>query len=478
MAHPDVIPAVCDGSGSKSPIFAAPVKSLTRMARRGAVFGAAVMLAISLLIAAAPVTAQEIVFGGAASFAAGITGNTTDLRAISPFYRLELEPELTIFADTAELRASGAIQQSFAAGSGASLAASLDTLRLRLFPTDRLTVDLGLLRHIPGAAILLSPINYLAPVSLDLAAGGELPSTAGSSALIGATAFIGQGYLSAHVVPAPAVTTLPTVDEDILERVSLLSTLDDEDVGGTLTRSAFVLGETQTVSEPWRRASFGVEAGTALGPVDLTVIYYHGLDRIPTVMGVVDTNGLPPGEFSLSLSAAESVIDAVGASAQTAIGPATLWIDGSYVVGRSFGTTNVVPTATVGLYETETLVVPHVELVAGGLIRVFRPQLLIVAEYRHGFLGSDRTDIIRLDFPGTALVSLTADFADGLFLATGSGIVLVPDRSAVIVGSVMVSPSSELSAYLQAPIVVASDGSLLSGLRSTLSVTAGLTYRF
>ena len=440
------------------------------------------MLATCLFIAAAAVSAQEIVFGGTASFAAGIAGETSSPAGFSPFYRLELEPELTIFADTAELRASGAIRQAFSAGTsaenGASLAASLDTLHLRLFPTDWLTVDLGLLRHIPGAAIMLSPVNYLAPVSLDLATGGELPSTAGSAPLIGATAFIGQGYLSAHVVPAPAVTTLPTVDEDILGRLSLLSVIDDEDVGGQLTRSALVLGETQTVSEPWRRASFGLEAGTALGPVDLTVIYYHGLDRIPTVTGVVDTNGPPPGEFSLSLSAAESVIDAVGASAQTAVGPAMLWLDGSYVVGRSFGTTNVVPTATAGLYETEALVVPHVELVAGGLIRVFRPQLLIVAEYRHGFLGSERTDIIRLDFPGTALVSVTADFADGLFSATGSGIVIIPDRSAVIVGSVMLSPSSELSAYLQAPVVVAGEGSLLGGLRSTLLVTAGLTYRF
>ena len=221
-----------------------------------------------------------------------------------------------------------------------------------------------------------------------------------------------------------------------------------------------------------------MEAGTAAGPVDLTVIYYHGLDRIPTVTGMVDTNGLPVGEFSLSLAAAESVIDAVGASAQTTVGPATLLIDGSYVVGRTFGTTNIVRSATAGLYETETLVVPHVELVAGGMVLLSRPQLLIAAEYRHGFLGSDRADVIRLDFPGTALVSLTADFADGLFSATGAGIVLIPDRSAVIIGSAMFSPSSELSAYLQTPVVVASDGSLLGGLQSRLSVTAGLTYRF
>ncbi len=454
---------------------------MIRVATRGA-FAA---LSVCLFIATAPVVAGEIVFGGEASFAAGITGDISSPTTISPFYRVRLEPELTIFADTAELRASGAIQQSSSGGSDEPFAASLDTLVLRLFPTGWLTVDLGLQRHLSGAAILLSPVNYLTPVSLGLTAGGELPiaavsapTAAGSAPLIGATAFIGRGYLSAHVAPAPAVTAFPTVDEDILGRLSLLSLIDDSDVGGPLTRSAFVLGETQTISEPWRRASVGVEVGTAVGPVDLTVIYYHGLDRIPTVTGVVDTRDLPAGEFSLSLAAAESVIDAVGASAQTAVGPATLWLDGSYVVGRSFGTTNIDRSATPGLYETEIIVVPHVELVAGGLIRVFRPQLLIVAEYRHGFVGSDRTDIIRLDFPGTALLSLTADFADGLFSATGSGIVLIPDRSAVIVGSVMLSPSSEMSAYLQAPIIVASDGSLLAGLRSRLSVTAGLTYRF
>jgi len=438
----------------------------------------AACLALCLFFAATSVGAQEIVFGGAASFAAGITGDTTNPGGISPFSRFGLDPDLTIFADTAELRASGSVQQSFSGRSADGLEGSLDILGLRLFPTDWLTVELGLGRHLTGAALLLSPVNYLSPISLDLAAGGELPSTAGSAVFLGATAFIGQGYLSARVAPAPAVTALPTADEDLLGRLSLLASIDDPISGVPLTRSAFVLGETQTVSEPWRRASLGVEAGGALGPFDLTAIYYHGLDRIPTVTGVVDTRDLPAGDFSLSLAAAESVIDAVGVTAQTAVGPAMFWFDGSFVVGRSFGTTNVVPSATVGLSATETVVLPHLELVAGGLVRFFQPQLMIVAEYRHGFLGSDRTDIIRLDFPGTALISLTADFADGLVSTTGTGIVIIPDRSAVIVGSVTLSPSSELSVFIQTPIVVASDGSLLAGVQSRLSVTAGLTYRF
>ena len=99
MAHADAIPARRDGSGSASPIFAAPVRPLLRVAT----------LAAFLFLAATSVVAQEIVFGGEAFFAAGITGDRTNPGAISPFSRIGLDPDLTIFADTAELRASGSI---------------------------------------------------------------------------------------------------------------------------------------------------------------------------------------------------------------------------------------------------------------------------------------------------------------------------------------------------------------------------------
>ena len=446
-------------------------------AHRGRTIAAAAFFVACLFLSAALAPAQETVFGGQATFAAGITGSSDDLSAISPFVRVGLAPDLTVFADRAELRASGTLRRWFP-GPGEPVEGSIETLWLRLFPSDWLTVDLGLQRHSPGAAILLSPVNYLMPVVPDLGAGGQLPSTAGTAALFGATAFIGSGYLSAHVVPAPAVIQLPEVAADMLGGMSLLSSIDDPEVGGLLTRTSFTLAATEATPDPWRRVSFGIEAGTAVGPVDLTAVYYHGLDRIPALSGTVDTTIVPAGEFLLSLSPAESVINALGVSAQTAVGPAMFWLDGSYVIARSFGTTDLVPTATAGLYGTRTIVAPHVELVAGGLLQVSRPRLLIAAEYRHGFIRSDRTDIIRLDFPGTALLSLTADFADGLVSTTATGIILIPDRSAVVIGSVNISPSSELSAYIQAPVVIASDQSLLGGLRSRLSVTTGLTYRF
>jgi hypothetical protein len=447
------------------------------VSHRGRTIAAAAFFFACLLLSSALAPAQEIVLGGQATFVAGITGNWDDPLAISPFARVMLGPDLAVFADTAEMRATGSLTRSFP-GAGDSVEGSIDTIELRLYPADWLTLDLGLLRHQPGAAILLSPVNYLMPIAVDLGAGGELPATAGSAALIGVTTFIGGGYLSAHVVPAPAAVSLPEVASDILGGVSLMSVLDDPDGGGSLARADFALGTTQGISNAWRRSSFGIEAGAAVGPVDLTVLYFHGLDRIPTVVGEVDTRSVPAGEFALSLSPAESVIDALGVSAQTAVGPAMFWLDGSYVIGRSFGTTTLVPTETAGLYDTETIVAPHVELVAGGLIQIFQPELRIAAEYRHGFIGSDRTDIIRLDFPGTALLSLTADFADGFVSATAAGVALIPDRSGVVIGSVTLSPSSELSAYIQAPIVVAAEESLLGGLRSLLSISAGVTYRF
>ena len=385
---------------------------------------------------------------------------------------------MAIFADTAELRATGSIERLFDGSDAGTLEASMDALHLRLFPFDWLTLDLGLQRHTPGAAILLSPVNYLMPVVPDPGTGGDLPSTAGSAALAGGTVFIGGGYLSAHISPAPAMMELSEIDIDALADVALLSEIDDADAGGLLTRSSFTIGATEGLADHWRRASVDIEVGVAIGPFDLTAIYYHGVDRIPTVTGVVDTTSTAAGEFALTVAASESIIDAFGITAQTAVGPAMLWLDGSYVLARTFGTLDVVETTSPNIYQLDTLVAPHLELVAGGTIRMARPSLLVAGEYRHGFVGSQRTDIIRLDFPGTALLSLTADMADGLVAATAAGIVVIPDRSAVLVGSVEVAPSSELSAYIQAPVVFAGNDSLLREFRSILAVTAGVVYRF
>jgi len=449
-----------------------PVRAdVARLARTAAVL---TFFIASLFLASALAPAEETVFGGTASFTVGVTGSWLSPSALSPLAEVGLDPSLTVFGDTGELRASGSLERVFP---GASVTGAIDTLELRLFPADWLALDIGLGRHLPGAAILLSPVNYLMPVVLDLGRGGELPSTAGSAALFSATFFLQSSYIGLHVAPAPTAVSLPEIDDDILSTLPFLMELSDADASGPLSRASLAIAETQELTA-LQRVSVGLEAGGAIGPVDLTVLYYHGLDRIPTVLGTVDTVSLPAGEFALSLAPAESVIDALGISAQTAAGPAMFWLDGSYVFRREFGTTDIVTTESAGVYRTDTVRVSHLELVAGGLLRLSRPQLSLAAEYRHAFLGTDRTDIIRLDFPGTALLSLTSDFADGLVSSTVAGLVLIPDRSAIVTGSVTVSPSSELSAFLQVPVVAAGSDSLLVGLRSRLPITAGVAYRF
>lgn len=450
--------------------------------------------------------AQETVFGGEAAFASGVQGDIAVPQAIRPFARLLLSPELTVFADTAELRVSGQIGLDLPGSSGLfrlnpgsagePLTASLDTLSLRLYPSEWLTLDLGLQTHASGAALLLSPVNYLAPVVLDLGSGGDLPTTAGAAPLAGATAFLGSGYVSLFLAPAPAgfagdsITSKLTLGQLLASADGLLSAagfpgqLDDPDVSaGPLTPVSLRVDDPETAGPPLARTSVELAAGLPLGPLDLTALYYHGLDRVPTLLAAADTIASDPGEFDLVLKPGENIIDAAGLSLQTTLGPALLWLDGSYIFSRSFGTTDFAPAPGTtpgdpGLYEAERGEAGHLELVAGALLLTEVPRLTIAAEYRHGFIGSDRNDLLRLDFPGTALASVTAEWLDGFLSTTASTIALIPDRSAVLIGSVELSPSSELSAWLQAPVVLARESSLLAAARGTLSVTAGLSYRF
>ena len=76
--------------------------------RAGAILLAGASLVIGLVFPG-PLSAQDVVFGGEAAFASGIQGDASVPGTVSPFVRMMLSPELSVFADTAELRAAGSI---------------------------------------------------------------------------------------------------------------------------------------------------------------------------------------------------------------------------------------------------------------------------------------------------------------------------------------------------------------------------------
>lgn len=427
---------------------------------------ARIWIAAAAFLAAFPVASDEVVFGGEVTFetaAAYQAPAALSLRASAAF-----SPQVSVFSDVSEFRAVGRFNLAYPTP-GETI--SLERLQLRLFPLEWLSVDMGLLTRTTGASVLLSPVDFIAPLDMRLSSGG-LPSTAGSQLLLGINAFVGPAYVSAYVAPAPRTFRLPEIDS-ISGSIGFLSVIDDPDVGPALDRASLDLAATEGLADPAGRLSIQAEAGIPVGPIDVTATYYHGIDRIPTI-GLTVVPDLADSTFDLTATPVESSIEGLGISIETAAGPASFWVDGAYVFSRLFGTIDFVP-AGAGIYQNTTIAAASLELAAGGLVLI-DPGLTFLLEYRHGFLGSDRQDIIRLDFPGTALASVAGDL--GPVTLSVAGVVLIPDPSAAIVGSVRISPSSEIEAFIRVPVFLGGAASVLGGLSWRYAASGGVTYRF
>jgi hypothetical protein len=428
---------------------------------------------ILLILAPVGIGSQEVVIGGETDVRSGVQGDLLRWDGVTPFISATLSPILSVYGDALELRSQFTVETEL---STRDLAASADELKLTFYPSDAIVVHVGLFTPKAGAALLLSPVNYLAgldPGGLN----GSSPTLDDPVGVIAMTFFSGDFYLEGSAAPVPARPSLLegwSVPADL----PFLETVTDTAIPGVpLTRAGVELVDPIRAPE-LARLSGQLEAGWAGMRSDLSLFAYHGLDRIPTVTGLIDTN-VGGGEFLLQLRQEEAAITALGCSIQSVLGPVMLWGDGSFVFGRSFGTTSVDPVAVgAGVWSTEVATAPAIDLVAGGALQLYDLWTTLAVEYRHGFVMSDRSDLVRLDLPGTLLARIDIDLLEGALTVGTTGVALLPDRSGLLVLSAAYVPTSELTVGVQAPLVITGSDALLEPFRSYSSLAAFVTVRF
>jgi len=436
------------------------------------VFRAALVVIVALFVAGAA-TAQDVVIGGEVDLRTGLHGDLFARAAPATEASATLRPILSVLSDTTELRAQFSIGLSYPSE---QITAKADEIQLTIYPSDTVVLHAGLLTATAGGALLFSPVNYLG--GLDFAGLGALtPTLDAPQAALDATLFAGDLYVSLGLVPVPVKrSVLSALPSDV--DLPFLFTVDEPAIPGSpRSRATTSVDDPQWLSD-LARVSAVVESGWAGATSDVSLFLTYGVDRIPTLVGLVDTSA-GAGLFDLRLRQDESTVFAAGASVQSVFGPVMTWVDASFALNRLIGTTTIGPAEVEpGVWSTEVVQAPELDLVAGAAVQLNDLWTTIACEYRHGFVFSDRTDLMRLDFPGTLLGSVEVGFLEGALNAGVTAVALIPDRSGFLSIDLNYAPSAEVEFGLQAPIVLAADGSLLSAFRSDSGASLYLAIRF
>lgn len=459
------------------------------------------LLAGVLLLVTPSLIGQEIVFGGESSVRFSfVTSPRLDDR-LEPQATVELSPRLSVYGSIVELQVEGALAHTLPAPyerfslhngithqpdssgdyvmiPGTPFSAALNQLQLSLYPTSWLVVDVGRFVYAPGAAIVLSPVNYFAGYDPRALVSGSFTQAQSPATLAQARAFFGNSYAAVTLAPVPRTPELPPVSSVWFPQLPV----DQEITVPELSSDPIRLDDVSSIatvplSPAYRRVSAAAEVGITLGAVDLAAHYYHGVDPIPVLQARVDFAGAPATSFDLYVTPQEAPLDSVALSGQAAVGSATLWTDAALDINKS------IPTDRVGALSkrTEIVIAPVLTGVVGASYQCYPPNLLLVAEYRQTYAFTDDPDILDIGLASIGTVTARLVPGDGPWTITLGSLLDARDFAALngaVFGSLSVAPSAELSASAHIPFFWGPSAGTFGAYSDVYGANVGLTYRF
>ena len=309
-------------------------------------------------------------------------------------------------------------------------------------------VEVGRFSHRVGRAVLLSPNDTYTSVSFDTVARGDVDAAGTAQTLATATAFFGSASVTLVAVPVPAVPQLVEPDSIWIPRPPADEVADDPRISDEIFAEP-----TRRILEPYRRVSGGAHAGVVVGPVDLSVFYYHGVDPAPVPRVRVDFPDADRDSYDLYVAPEEALIDSFGFAAEGVAGSSTIWADAAFVPNKTIATTAIDPYSKRSRLETA----PTLAAVAGASYRAGGLDLLLLGEYYagHSFLPDDVSadDVVEPVLANDLLLS--ASLRTGARLQWSfvlGGLVSFDDGGAVLSASVAWEPAPAVTASVRAPV--------------------------
>lgn len=457
------------------------------------------LLSLAMLFVTTATIAQETVLGGESAVRFAVLASPRLDDRVEPQATVLFSPRLSVFGSILELQAEATLTHTFPAGVQRMLvynnvtdqpasssdyvtipvspfSATLTQMQLSLYPTAWLTVDVGHFAYAPGAALVLSPVNYFAGYDLSGLVRGDLEAS--PATLVQAHAFFGNAYAAVTVSPVPRVNDLPPVSSVWFPQLPVDEEITIPELSADPIRLDDLLSvPTAPLRPAYRRVSAAAELGVTIGAIDLAVFYYHGIDPLPVLQARVDFSGEPATSFDLLVTPQEAVIDSVGLSGEAALGSSTIWTDMAFDLNKS------IPTSRVGALSKRTaiIVAPALTGVVGASYQIYPPNLLLVAEYRRSVAFTSDPDLLDMGLSSLGTVSARLVPGDGPWTVSLGSIIDSSDLRSLngaIVGLVSFAPSAELSVSAQIPLIWGPPDGTFGAYSDVYSANIGMAYRF
>ncbi|MCK5199125.1 MAG: hypothetical protein KAR21_12275, partial [Spirochaetales bacterium] len=293
-------------------------------------------------------------------------------------------PTLAVYSNNYELYGKGEISYL---SNNIQLSFNVSELYINFYPIDELFVKIGRFPYLPGTAEFFSNTNFFGSTNMEKLLSGNLRSASVNSDLIQSGLFLGDHYFVLTFEPFPGYPQIPDIDspwfpmKDIPESIHISFPVEQDLPLANLTI------DEEPITSTLADSSVSLEIGTTTGMLDISLLYFHGLDKSLVFQGEMD---FPYGLFrsyDINLNRIKNTVDLFGFNSAISFSSFRFWTDISYLYNRVFTTDKLAADSfTIVLSE-----VPALSATVGISWEHYstKYELLLLSEYYHLFIFSD-----------------------------------------------------------------------------------------
>jgi hypothetical protein len=420
------------------------------------------------------VASADVSFGGTGSFDVQVLveDQAEPLSTLSQKNRLS--PSLAIWAEAFEFTLNGSVSVD---GLSGEITPSLQEFRLDLYPTDFMSLRMGVFSYLPGTSEFVSNTNFFARTDYEALLTGAVGESLIPNTMVQAGFYWNNSYLLLTVNPLRPEMVLPETDSpwfpmrDVPESVTLQLFADDQTI---VLDNLYYLDEDPTPYD-LSQISISPELGITIFGIDASVLYYHGTDNTSLVAANFIPYGLYDSDpYDIELIPVHRNVHVIGMNLATNISALRLWGDSAFTFNKSFLTNRV----SFSNRNTPVVELPYLEYTAGASYEFSFINLSLFGELKHNHVFTEEQFFVAQMLQSMAVGAVSVSVFDYALSFFVSAIYSLADGGVASVARITYAPVDELSVELLAPMFFGDVDSELGQFRDNFLVSAKVIWRF
>ena len=416
----------------------------------------------------------DVTFGGVGSIDFQVLIERQEPPTATFNQRNSLSPNLSVWGDAFEFTLIGSIAVD---GLSGAVTPSLQEFQLELYPSDFMSLRLGVFSYLPGTSEFVSNTNFFARTDYEALLTGAVAESLVPTTIIQAGVFWNDFYLLLTANPLRPEMVLPETDSpwfpmrDVPESVTLQLFADDQ----TILLDNLYYAEEEPSPYDLTHISISPELGTTIFGIDASVLYYYGSDNTSLIAANFIPYGLYDSDpYDIELTPIQRNVHAVGMNLATDISAVRIWWDSAYTFNKSFLTNRV----SFSNRNTPVVQLPYLEYSVGASYEFSFMSLTLFGELKYNHVFSEGQIFVPQMLQSLAVAAVNVSVFDYILSAYVSGIFSLVDGGVASVARITFAPVDELSVELLAPVFFGEADSELGQYRDNYLVSAKVIWRF